>query len=359
MAEAAPELPRVGQREYPGDVRATSQPGEPRLSAGAERPLVVGVDGGGTALRALTTDASGVELARYEVPGASVTVGSLAQAAKAVRSAVIGACARAGGELPVDALWAGLAGAGTEPVRAALERALATDRGHGLDAAGHGGAGLARRAAVGTDVEAAFRDAFPSGAGILLLAGTGSIAWGRGEDGREGRAGGWGWRLGDEGSGYALALSALRRVARSADGRAPPTELTRLLLARRRFARPEELIAWASAAGATEIAALAPDVHAAAARGDLAAKEILKRAASALLLHVVALVERLGPWRTPPTVAFGGGLLGVGRGLRDRIARAVRARGLTPLELDLDPVRGAASLALDLARAPCGEHGTS
>lgn len=328
------------------------------MSARSERSLVVGVDGGGTALRALATDASGQELARYEVPGAPLVAGSLGQAAGAVHQAVIGACARAGGEPPVDALWAGLAGAGAERLRAELERALAGERSGG-DRTGPGGPALARRAAVGTDVEAAFRDAFPSGAGIVLLAGTGSIAWGRGEDGREGRVGGWGWRLGDEGSGYALASSALRRVAHAADGRAGPTELTALLLARRRLAGPEELLAWARDAGAAEIARLAPDVQAAAARGDPAAEEILEQAAAALVLHVVALAERLGPWRTPASVAFGGGLLGVGRALRARVARAARARGLAPLELDLDPLRGAASLALDLARAPGGGHRSS
>ena len=327
------------------------------MSARSERSLVVGVDGGGTALRALATDASGRELARYEVPGAPLVAGSLGKAAGAVHRAVIGVCARAGGEPPVDALWAGLAGAGAERLRAGLERELAGEGGGGRG--GPAGPPLARRTAVGTDVEAAFRDAFPIGAGIVLLAGTGSIAWGRGEDGREGRAGGWGWRLGDEGSGYALASSALRRVAHAVDGRAGATELTALLLARRRLASPEELLAWASAAGAADIARLAPDVQTAAARGDPAAEEILEQARAALVLHVVALAERLGPWRSPASVAFGGGLLGIGRALRARVARSVRARGLAPLELDLDPLRGAASLALDLARAPGGGHRSS
>ena len=355
----AREPPRSGLREDPDAGRATSRAGGCGLSARPARPFVVGVDGGGTALRALAADASGGELARYEVAGAPVTADSLSRAAGAVRSAVMGACARAGVEPPVDALWAGLAGAGAEPLRMRLERALASetddDKGRARDA----GTTLARRVAVGTDAQAAFQDAFPSGAGIVLLAGTGSIAWGRGEDGREGRAGGWGWRLGDEGSGYALGSGALRRVARAADGRAPPTELTRLLLARRRLARPEALIAWASAAGPGEIAALAPDVQAAASHGDPAAEELLDEAVSALVLHAVTLVDGLGPWRVPPAVGLGGGLLGVGRGLRDRVARAVRARGLTVVERDLEAVRGAASLALDLARAPGGGHGVS
>src|SRR5690606_32133686 len=152
-------------------------------------------------------------------------------------------------------------------------------------------------------------DAFGSGPGLLVIAGTGSVAWGRAEDGRAARAGGWGHLLGDEGSGYALGLEALRAVVRAHDGRAPETTLRDAVLSHARARAPEELIAWAATAAKADIAALAPRVAAAAREGDAAARAIVDRAAHDLAGHIRALHARLGPWSAPPAVAMTGGLL--------------------------------------------------
>src|SRR5690606_12096698 len=128
--------------------------------------------------------------------------------------------------------------------------------------------------------------AFDDGAGILLIAGTGSSAWARGVDGRTARAGGWGHLLGDEGSGYALGVAALRAVARAHDGRAPSTDLRDAVLRHANVAAPEALIAWAASAAKAEIAALAPCVAEAAAADDAVARAIVDRAARDLADHV-------------------------------------------------------------------------
>ena len=74
--------------------------------------------------------------------------------------------------------------------------------------------------------------------GIVIVSGTGSIAYGRNDRGEASRAGGWGYVLGDEGSGYWIGRLALRAVVRHADGRGRATSLTpRLLDAFRRRAR--------------------------------------------------------------------------------------------------------------------------
>jgi glucosamine kinase len=307
---------------------------------------VIGVDGGGTRLRAVVLDGTGAELARHETPSVHLTGGSPGMVAVALRGAVEGACRRAAIDLPVDALWAGMAGAGQEPVRAELEDALAR-------------AGLAHRVGVGTDVDAAFHDAFGERPGILLMAGTGSIAWGRAEDGRQARVGGWGWLLGDEGSGYAIGLEAMKRVVRSADGRAPATQLSDRLLGRLKLAHAEDLIAWSGTAPRRAVAALVPDVHAAATEGDAAATEILEAAVEALEAHVLTLLGILGPWERSPTVALGGGLLRSGGPLHDKLVGVLRVHYLPLLERDLDAARGAAAMALALAAPAARGQGSA
>lgn len=296
-------------------------------------PIVVGVDAGGTTFRAVVLDGSGAVVARAEVPSARVLAGLPGPAIAAVQEVVTIACARVDAPLPVASLWAGIAGAGREAVRAELEGAL-------------GRSGIARRARVGTDAEAAFEDAFGGGPGILLMAGTGSIAFGHAEDGREARVGGWGSLLGDEGSGYAIGVEAMRRVARSVDKRGRPTDLGRRILARLGLGDPQELITWSSTASRAAIAGLVPEVQDAAAGGDAVAGEILVRAVEDLEGHVHTLLGTLGPWSRPPTVALGGGLLDRRGPLRGPLQRVLEARHhVVMLDRELDPAMGAARLA--------------
>ena len=118
----------------------------------------------------------------------------------------------------------------------------------------------------------------PDGWGVAVVAGTGSMAFARGADGRTARAGGWGPLLGDEGSGYAIALAGLRAAARAADGRAAATPLTDRLLAAFGLTRPEELIGVVYRGGdRAALAALAPVVLEAADAGDAVAAEIASR----------------------------------------------------------------------------------
>ena len=293
---------------------------------------VVGIDGGGTATRVLILDERGGALGRAEGgpaltdrPGAPIDI-------ETVADTVARAAAAAGIELPAAALCAGFAGVGRELERGAVEAALAGR--------------LAARARVITDAEAAFFDAFADGPGLLLIAGTGSIALGRGEDGREARTGGWGTLLGDEGSGYDIGLSALRAAARATDGRGRPTDLLARLLAELGLARPEELIRWASGARKTAVAALAPSVCELAAQGDEVAAEIVAAVVASLAAHVDALLARLGPWSAPPGLALAGGLLAPGGRLRGAVVAAVAEYACVVSDTQVEPVRGAARLAL-------------
>ena len=294
----------------------------------------VGIDGGGTRATAVVTDGRGAELARVEGEAGLVLAGDPAAGAPALGALVARALAAAGAEPPAAVLCCALAGAGREeqarPLAAALERLA-----------------VARRIRVATDAEAAFHDAFGNGPGILLIAGTGSIAWGRGEDGRTARVGGWGHLLGDEGSGYALGLGALRAAARAHDGRGPETRLLRRVLEHTGLDSPEALIAWAATASKAAIAALAPLVASAAAEGDAVARTLVDEAARELAGHAAALHRRLGPWSAPPPIALAGGLLAPGRPLRPAVVAALGLTGVPYRVLDdaIDAARGAAALA--------------
>lgn len=307
--------------------------------------ICVGIDGGGTRATALATLLDGTPLVRRA--GSAALVHSTDPAARLpqLQSLVRKVIGEAGASPPVGALCCALAGAGRETVRRGFEDALARAR-------------LANRVRVVTDAEAALHDAFADGPGILLIAGTGSIAWARGPDGEHARAGGWGAMFGDEGSGWAIGLEGLRGAARALDGRGPETALVQAICRQVGVQTGPDLITWADAAGKAGIAALAPLVLEIAAREppDDVARAIASRAANDLADHVAALVRRLGPWSELPAVAFAGGLILPGRPLREGVERALARLDptCTVLPAAVDGARGAAGLARQLAQTVSG-----
>jgi glucosamine kinase len=298
--------------------------------------VVVGVDGGGTRTRAVLIDEKGRELGRAEHAGAVASAREPGRAADAVTGAVRRAADRAGVELPVEAMWAGLAGAGSRAARDAVTSALRERS-------------LAERVVVGTDVEAAFQDGFGSGPGVLVIAGTGSIVWARDDIGRVHRVGGWGRWLGDEGSGHWLGMQGLRLVTRAEDGRAPPTALRAALLTALGLGAVEDLVAWIDSAAKAEIAALAPIVVGIAGRGDDGAERIVQAGVSALRAHVdavLAAMRREGGAAKLPDAILWGGLLGGPGPLRGRVEGALEELGMKVVARELDPPKGAARMAL-------------
>lgn len=142
------------------------------------------------------------------------------------------------------------------------------------------------------DQETALCGALGRPAGIVLIAGTGSICFGRTEDGRTARCGGWGNKIDDEGGGYALGRDALTAIVRGQDGRGPKTMLTELVFHQLGIGSISELIQfiYAETTRKKEIASLAPLVGIAWEQRDEAAGEIVNRACDelALLAETVA-----------------------------------------------------------------------
>lgn len=302
--------------------------------------VYVGIDGGGSRATAVASDATGRILSRVEGTAGLVRadaplagVDALAGLARrAAHAAVPGAAVRA--------LCCGLAGVGRSREREAVRAALT-------------GSGVAGRVDVVTDIDAAMQDAFGAGAGLLLVAGTGSVAFGRTEDGRNARAGGWGALLGDEGGGWTLALAGMRAVLRHHDGRAPATLLTRTLTQAAHCESAGDLVAFAALSTKGDVAALAPVVIAAADEGDEVAGAIVADATAALASLLAAVVRSLDPWSAPPPVAFAGGLILPGRPLRERALEAIMSvlQISEILPRTIDAAAGAAAIARQRAGA--------
>ncbi|CAI5476392.1 unnamed protein product [Closterium sp. Yama58-4] len=151
-----------------------------------------------------------------------------------------------------------------------------------------------------------------SSGGVVVISGTGTIAYGIAADGREARASGGGPLLGDKGSGYAMSCEALAAVLRAWDGRGRVTALTEAVLGHAGLSSPSELISWAYSDPAwARIAALFPCVRACAAAGDAAAMAVITDGVEEMALSAHAVACRLGfpESRQPFLIVTAGGVL--------------------------------------------------
>ena len=263
----------------------------------------MGADVGGTRARVLAVDRDGRRL-RAEAPA-----GATRDPAEPL-TRLFGRLGLRRGD--VDVLVVAARGVWTTPERARAERRLA---------------GLARRVQAISDVEAAFRGALGDAAGVLVLAGTGSIALGRDARGRWARAGGLGPLVGDEGSAFWIG----RRWIKAGD----PAEARRLATAPDAVAR---------------IAAHAPLVLRRAARGDRRARAIVRDAQTELAALGAGLARRLRLPR-PVAVTWAGRLMD-DAGFRGGVWRAMKSNGvaIAPRAPGETPVAAALRLAQALAR---------
>ena len=305
-------------------------------------PLVIGVDGGGTKtvawLAPMVDDGSGKMLGRGTAgPGNPRAVGF--ETAQANIDAAIAAAFADAGLAPttVAAACFGLAGAG----RAAEQQqimAWALER------------GIAAKVKVTDDAEPMLAAASPDGCGIALIAGTGSLCLGRNSAGDTARCGGWGYLLGDEGSGYAIALAGLRAAMRAADGRGPPTDLLAAFQHKLGAASPQELVGKVYAPEMTRerLAALASVVFDLATTDEVAMR-IVRGAVDDLASLVAAVAERLQLPAHRYTLALAGGALLNQLNYLDRVVYAALGRlHDAPPErwiVVTEPVRGAVTLA--------------
>jgi N-acetylglucosamine kinase-like BadF-type ATPase len=238
--------------------------------------------------------------------------------------------------LPVDRGVIGCAGAGRALEQHELRRGLAEH-------------GLARRLEVTTDGEIALVAAFGVGPGILVSAGTGSIAYARDGHGQLHRAGGYGWQLGDEGGGYWIGRQALAAAARAHDHPGDHTTLLTRLLSDLGLHQFDDLVRWAASATPAQVAALAPHVLDAAKHGAADAQHIVTVAARELGDLAQGLVAGF-PSDAPVPIAVGGALLRSGSPLRVAVRANLERAGpqLRWTDAVVDGPLGALRLAADL-----------
>ena len=301
-------------------------------SRGAGEPLFLGVDGGATKTLAVVVDPDGHERGRGVAGSGNHESVGFERAVQNVKEAVAATLHMAGAALPLAAAWIGLAGIDRPNDHAKFLPQLES---------------LACRVHITNDAELALA-ALPKWVGIALIAGTGSIAVGRGPTGTFARSGGWGHIAGDEGSGYELGRQALQAALHAADGRGEPTVLLDLILQHWQLARIEDVLPKLyQRFDKAEIARLSDQVFAADRDGDAVARAIVSHGAADLVRHVLALRDALD-FESAVPLALGGGLFVHRREYRRRVLRRLRAR------IPLGPVAVVDDPALSAARAAHG-----
>lgn len=306
--------------------------------------LVIGIDGGGTHTAAILARLdSGEILGRGAGGPSNIQSVGVSAGMKSLDEAVDRAFQNAGlGRVSVAAACLGLAG---------------IDREEGIDVI-RGWAewvSLAGNVSVANDATLLLAAGTPEGWGLAVVCGTGSIAFVQSKTGQVGRCGGWGYILGDEGSGYQVALAGLRAVCRAHDLCGPKTTLTDRFLQRMGLADVPALIPavyrgpWDRAA----ISGLAPLVLETADAGDAVAREILDREARELAKTASAAVRQLELDTEGVPLALTGGIILRNDRYRSSFLDALRAEGVTPEPVGLvsDPGVGAIVLARRAATA--------
>jgi N-acetylglucosamine kinase-like BadF-type ATPase len=300
---------------------------------------VLGIDAGGTKTLCLLADASGQVLAEARSSGANLQAVGELEVEKVLHEVMERALA--GRAVLPSVICLGIAGVG-RPSDEAVVRSLMRRIGYQA------------RIVIATDALIALVAAIGHEPGVVIISGTGSIAYGRNARDEAARAGGWGYVLGDEGSGYWIGRHALRAVVRHADGRGRATRLTPYVLAHFGVARPPELVhaIYHRNLRPSAIAAVSHTVQQAADEGDDVALNILAVGARELAGSAASVVRQLGLADTAFSFVLAGGILrAVPRLASDlqALLKELAPRSETML-LEREPALGAVALAVAEAR---------
>jgi N-acetylglucosamine kinase-like BadF-type ATPase len=300
---------------------------------------VLGIDAGGTKTVALLADLDGRLVGEGRAGAANLQTEGELEVEKILHTVIEQAVG--GRQVPVAAVCLGMAGVDREDdariIRDVMRRL-----------------GFRSNALIVNDALIALVAGAGPSPGVVVVSGTGSIAYGVSHRGVAARAGGWGPTLGDEGSGYWIGRRALAAVMRDVDCRGPRTALTPLVLRHFSLSKPEALVAeiYHQPQGRRVIAALGSVVDLARGEGDPVAIDIMTHAADELALAAASVISRLEMRGEQFPILLSGGMLResvwLAAEIRNRMAE-VAPRG-TVRQLTEEPAIGAVRLAAAEAR---------
>ena len=293
---------------------------------------VIGLDAGGTKTVGLLADENGRRLAKAAGGGANLVVHGELAVEKVLYQVLAGLEASE----PVSAICLGIAGVdrpGEQEVMLALLRRL----------------GFRDRVQVVNDATVALVAGAPEGIGVVVVAGTGSIAYGLDPLGQSARSGGWGYLLGDEGSAFWLGHAAVRYGVRAADGRGPAPSLYDRICQHLGVESKVQLVKWFydPELARNRVADLAFLVEEAARDDDAAASSLLDQAAQHLARAARAVVRQLD-FSSPYPLVMSGGVFKACPSLRRRLEASLDLDLAEVRWLEVEPAEGAVTLAREL-----------
>lgn len=272
-------------------------------------PMFAGIDGGGTKTAIVVVDEDGSVVLRKTTTTSNAAVIGHERAGNTLHDLLRSAAEESGSDLPFTAAWFGLSGS-DRPEDHRLLRPRVED--------------LATSITMTNDAELAL-GGLPNRVGVAIVAGTGSICFGQNAAGERERAGGWGHIFSDEGSGYGLAVDALRAFTAERDGTGPETLLTPRLKEYWKIEDPFSIITRVYDEETTkgDIARMSRIVVDEATSGDDVARSIIERGAENLASYVTAVAKRLdlGP---ELDIACVGGMLVHVEPYRERLLHLLR-----------------------------------
>jgi len=314
----------------------------------ADSSLLMAIDAGGSGSRAVLFRATGEVVSKaygdscnYQSVGSGVVEGR-------IRSLLSSVTEILGQHPTVECAVFGMAGLDTERDLQLLRRLVE----HACNDLGI----KIAKIIVENDGLVATRGTLGDGPGLALIAGTGSITYGV-----KGnvfiRVGGWGHRLGDEGSGFWIGKLGLMHVLRSLDGRESASGLTRTILEKLGLQSADDVVHWiySSSASVEQVAALAPFILS-LAMSDATAHGIFTHTRNELVRSVSTAVDRLDLQNGSFKVALMGGILKGNQSLRSTIVTDITGLydGVTVVQTNLSPLGAGALVALNVVSS--GSH---
>ena len=299
--------------------------------------VFLGIDGGGSKTSCLIGDEKSV-LGSGMAAGSNVVRLGENSARQALHEAIRHACASAN-VIPaqIQRACAGLAGAARPEVQDAVRRIIAEVISGNIE--------------ITSDMEITLEAAFGEGPGVIVIAGTGSIAYGRNVQGQTARAGGWGFAISDEGSGYWIGKTAVATAVKEGE-QIQDTCLLKAIAKSWGVTTHQQVVMAANGMPAPDFAALFSVVQKAAEKQNKQAREVLTQAGKELVVLAEDVISRVFTEADSVPVAMSGGVFAHSSQVREVFYNRLSKEypNVQLIEDVVEPVHGALQRARKHAR---------